>query len=61
MPWYDYELYNARGQKLKLQARGHRKLLSYNFPVQTGGFKRLDAHRVFAMNDLAHCNVRALH
>ena len=32
VPWYDYELYSAREQKLKLQARGHRRLLSHNLP-----------------------------
>ena len=57
--FYDYELYNPRGQKLVAQARGWRKVLSYNFPLAAGGLQRLDLHRVFGFNSPL-CNVRRL-
>ena len=54
---YDYKLYNDRHQLLKCQARGPRKLLSFNFSKRHGRPQRLDIHRVFAMSS-ERCNAR---
>jgi hypothetical protein len=56
---YDYELYNWRGRKLRLQLHGSRKFLSFNFQLQGRGEQRLDIHRVYAMN-ARRCNDRGL-
>ena len=47
---YDYVLYSPRGKQVKLQVRGARKYLSYNFTLKSGAQMRLDVHRVFAFN-----------
>ena len=49
---YDCELFNARHQKLKLQVRGPRKMLSFSFPLKRDRHEqeRLDVHRVLAVN-----------
>jgi len=54
---YDYNLYNKYGRKLKLQQRGWRKVLSFNFAVRRAAEKRIDVHRLFAMNS-RRCNTR---
>ena len=56
--FYDYRLYNPFGRELKLQQRGWRKTLSYNFGVPGGGGKqrRLEIHRLFAFNERVRCN-----
>jgi len=53
---YDYKLYNKFGREVKLQERGWRKTLSFNFSLNGGGQERLDIHRVFAMSDRQKCN-----
>jgi len=57
--FYDYVLVGPDGKTKRLQARGRRQMLSYNFPLRGGGYKRLDVHRVFAFNS-ARCNTRRL-
>ena len=57
--FYDYCLMGPDGKRRKLQLRGPRKALSYNFPKRAGGAERLDVHRVFAFND-KRCNGRGL-
>ena len=54
---YDYVLCNSRGKQLKLQERGVRKYLSYNFTLKSGAQMRLDVHRVFAFSS-EWCNFR---
>ena len=54
---YDYCLFAPSGKKLKLQLRGRRGYLSYNFLLRAGGQERLDVHRLFAMNS-PRCNLR---
>ena len=54
--WYEYVLYNEFHRKVKLQARGPRKLLSFNFSLAGGGQTRLDLHKVFAYNCTSYCN-----
>ena len=53
---YDYCLFNAFGKQLKLQERGARSYLSYNFRCKTGQSERIEVHRLFAFN--SHCNLR---
>ena len=55
---YNYRLYNWRGKQLKLQERGWRKMLSFNFTTRDG-HARIDIHRVFAFN-AGRCNTRSL-
>ena len=57
--WYDYRLYNDLGRQLRLQARGERKYLTFNFTKAGGGATRLAVHRVYAMNT-PRCNVQPL-
>ena len=47
---YDYKLYSRWHKALKCQARGPRKMLSFNFACRGGAEKRLDIHRALAMS-----------
>ena len=57
--FYDYCLMGRDKKTRKLQQRGPRQALSYNFPLRGGGQERIDIHRLFAMNSKL-CNVSGL-
>ena len=56
---YNYILVGAEGRERRPSRSGHRQLLSFKFPLSKGGWRRLDLHRVFAMNS-AQCNPKGL-
>ena len=52
---YDYVLYSPRGKQVKLQVRGARKYLSYNFTLISGA-----AHSPHEVCILETCGIFAL-